>query len=145
MPKTTKSGVVMYTLQELIDPQQTANAHPISRMDEGRISLCEEWISLNLKPTKTIRETISAYSYKHDVERWSMTVEPRPWIQVWLNTPWTHKGERIYVAEEAFIEAMLRQGYKAKKKTFMGQSIYFNATSAKRVSLVKSLREQQRP
>ncbi len=134
MPTTSENGVVWFGLKELI--QLPAVEHPISRMDEARIALCEEWIELHLKPTKTIRSTTSAYGYKHDVERWSMTIEPRPWVQVWADTPWIKKGERIYIAEEAFVEAMIRRGYRTKKDNDMlsdeYNSVYFNATLAKR-------------
>ena len=109
-------------------------AQPVSRMNENLIALCEEWIDLHLMPTKTIRPKTS-YDYKHEVEIWTGTTEPRAWVQVAKDVPWTHKGERVYIPEEAFVTAMERQGYRIEHPNWvpldMTISAKFNATKKK--------------
>ena len=103
-------AVKIYTLSEILS---ALPMRPNNRMDENLIALCQEWIDLHLKPTKTIR-AISSYQYKHAVENWTGETDPRPWVQVAKDVPWTKKGERVYIPEEAFVEAMNRSGYRIK-------------------------------
>ncbi len=93
---------------------------------EGQVYLCELWIEKFLKPTKTIRRLRNSYGYKHDVERWSERIDPIPSISHLSGDPWLKAG-RIYIPEPAFTEAMIRQGYKAKKSRDFNYS-FFNAT-----------------
>ncbi len=122
---------VSFSIEELLALQPPM---PENVMNENLIELCGEWIDFHLSPTKTIRPKTS-YEYKHDVEDWTVKTEPRGWVQVAKDVPWTRKGERIYIPEPCFVEAMIRRGYRVKHPPTPPRDLtieaQFNATRKK--------------
>lgn len=127
MPKST----IIYPNGRMSIP-----ASLIGAVSESQIYLCEVWISEHLKPTKTIRKTMNSYGYKHDVERWTEQIDPDPSVSAYPDVPWLER-QRVYIAEESFIEAMARAGYRVSK---LRHETYFNATSKERRRRLWTLR-----
>jgi hypothetical protein len=69
-----------------------------TRPDPAQIRLCQDWLIAWARPTKTIRKRHSSYTWKHAVERYSVSV--------------SRTGLREYVSPGAFIEAAIREGFR---------------------------------
>lgn len=80
-----------------------------------QVDAARTWIREHLRPCKTIRPRHTSYGYKHDVERWS-----------------EENGGRLYVANGAFIVAMLEEGYRADRVRPRCINAFFNARAKRK-------------
>lgn len=73
------------------------------RLDQ--VAIAADWIKLQV-PTTSINRRCSSYTYKHDVERWRLSL-----------------GEEVYVCNGAFIAAAIGLGFRYQLD---GPNVYFN-------------------
>ena len=107
-------GVDWIGLYPLVGRETDAHHAP----SQEQVELCREWIRQFATRTERINSgyALSSYTLKHLVESWRR-----------------HNGGNDYISNGAFIEAMMREGFRARRCDVGSPNAVFNASISKSV------------